>query len=147
MNSGAVQQLAHPVIRRHRPLGEWWGLAVAVVVTAVIGLALPPEPDRVRVTIENPTDHRLYINSSSPDDGSINYVAVIDPRSTATSDPVVDRGISWVLHLRTLGAPAGTVTVSRDDLIDGSFAVPMWVNDDLAAAGVPPDLATAPPGD
>jgi len=147
VSSGAVQQLANPVSRRHQPLGEWWGLVIAVVVTAVIGVALPPEPERVRVTIENPTDHRLYINSSTPDDGSVHYVAVIDPRSTATSDPVVDRGESWVLHLRTLGAPAGTVTVSRDDLVGGAFAIPKWVNDDLAAAGVHPDLAQAPPGD
>jgi RNA polymerase-binding transcription factor DksA len=50
---------------------------------------------------------------------------------------VIDRGPSWVLHLRTLGAPAGTIEVSRTDLVNGSLFIPISINDQLAAAGVP----------
>lgn len=122
-------------------VGEWWGLAVAVLITAVIGVLLPHEPSRVRVTIDNPTDHRLYIRASTPDDGSLSQVAVIEPRSSSTSHPVLDRGDPWVLHVRTLGSPAATMQVPRAELVDGSFTMPISINATLAAAGVPTDLS------
>ena len=145
MPSSVTDRLVGPASRHRTRLGEWWGLVVAVAATAVIGLALPHEPDRVEVTITNPTDHRLYINSSTADDGSISYVTVVEPRSTSTSHPAIDRGDNWVLHLRTLGTPAGTMTVTRSELIDGSFTIPISINDDLAAAGVPDDLPAGEP--
>lgn len=145
MPSSVTDRRVGPASRHRTRLGEWRGLAVAVVATAVIGVALPHEPERVEVTITNPTDHRLYINSSTPDDGSISYVTVVEPRTTTTSHPAIDRGDSWVLHLRTLGTPAATLTATRSELLDGSFTIPISINDDLAAAGVHPDVAPAPP--
>ena len=47
---------------------EWTGLVIAVLVTTVIGLILPVEPDRVTITIHNSTDYRLYIDAYTPDD-------------------------------------------------------------------------------
>lgn len=140
MPSSVTDRLVDPASRHRTRLGEWWGLVVAVGATAVVGLALPREPDRVEVTITNPTDHRLYINSSTPEDGSITYVTVVEPRSTTISHPAIDRGDEWVLHLRTLGTPAGTIAVTRSELVDGSFTIPVSINDDLAAAGVANDL-------
>ena len=43
-------------------------------------------------------------------------------------------------HLRTLGAPAGNIEVSRADLVKGSVVIPLSINDQLAAAGVPSDV-------
>lgn len=119
---------------------EWWSLVGAVVVTVSIGLMLPVEPDRVTVTIDNPTDHRLYINASTPDDTSLSFVTIVGPGATASMRDVIDRGAIWVLHLRTLGAPAGTIEVSRADLVNGSAVIPLTINGDLAAAGVPADV-------
>ncbi|WP_040494073.1 hypothetical protein [Ilumatobacter nonamiensis] len=119
---------------------DWWSLIVAVVVTVSIGLMLPAEPDRVTVTIDNPSDHRLYINASTPDDASLSFVTIVGPRATKSMPDVIDRGSTWVLHLRTAGAPAGTVEVSRADLVNGSAVIPSTIDDDLAAAGVPADV-------
>ena len=124
---------------------EWWGLAVAVAVTVAIGLLLPWEPDRVTVTITNPTDHVLYINTSTPSDDSLSQVLVVGARSTATADDVIDRGSQWVLHVRTLGTAAGTLETSRSELVDSSFTIPMWINEELAAAGVAPNVTDPNP--
>ena len=131
--------------RRGEAAAEWWSLAVAVVVTVAIGLVLPWEPDRVTVTITNPTDHVLYITTSTPNDDSLSQVLVVGPRSTATADDAIDRGSQWVLHLRTRGTSAGTLETSRSELVDGSFTIPKWVNDGLAAAGVVPDVTGPDP--
>lgn len=136
-----VDRLDH----RRDAAAEWWGLAVAVAVTVAIGLLLPWEPDRVAVTITNPTDHLLYITTSTPSDDSSSQVLVVGPRSTATADDVIDRGSQWVLDVRTLSSSAGTVETSRSELVDGSFTIPMWINDDLAAAGVRPDVTDPEP--
>jgi hypothetical protein len=119
---------------------EWWGSAVAVVVTVSIGLMLPHDPDRVSVTIDNPTDHLLYINATTPEDPTLSFVTIIGPRAVTSMPDVVDRGATWVLQLRTSGAPAGTIEVSRADLVNGSVRIPLSVNDELAAAGVPVDV-------
>ena len=37
------------------------------------------------------------------------------------------------------------MTVTRSELIDGSFTIPISINDDLAAAGVPDDLSAGEP--
>jgi hypothetical protein len=124
---------------------ESWSLVIAVAVTVAIGLTLPWEPDRISVTITNPTDHRLYIHASTPDDGSLSAVTVVSPRSAVTANDVLDRGPRWVLHLRTLGSPAGTIEAARTELMDGSFTVPISINDDLAAIGVPVDLPDPDP--
>ena len=99
--------------RRSDAAAEWRGLCVAVLVTVVIGLALPHEPDRFTVIVRNPTDHVLYIKASTPHDDSTSLVTIVGPRSTKVMPGVIDRGPSWVLHLRTLGAPAATMEVSR----------------------------------
>ncbi len=118
---------------------EWWSFAIAFVVMLAIAIVLPVGPDRVSVTIINPTDHRLYITSSTPTDDTRSSVLVVSPRSTATAHDVIDRGPRWVLHLRTLGASAGTIEATRTELSGGSFAVPESINDDLARAGIPTD--------
>ena len=126
--------------RRSDAAADWWSLCAAVLVTVVFGLALPHEPDRVTVSIENPTDHLLYIKASTPHDDTTSLVTIVGPRSTKVMPDVIDRGPSWVLHLRTLGAPAGTIEVSRTDLVNGSVVIPIAINDQLAAAGVPADI-------
>lgn len=149
MRLGVVERRTAPGDRRRDPSREWWGLAVAVVTTAVIGVSLPSGPDRIRPVVSNPTDHRLYIRASTPDEASTTLLAIVEPRSTWLGHPAIDRGPAWVLHVRTLGASAGTVDATRTELLDGSFTVPISVNDDLAAAGVPadvPDSATPPGG-
>lgn len=126
--------------RRSDAPAEWWGLVVAVVVTVLIGWSLPYEPDRVTATVNNPTDHRLYINASTPHDASLSFVTVVEPLSTKSMPDVVDRGPRWVLHLRTPGASAGNIEVSRADLVKGSVVIPLSINDQLAASGVPSDV-------
>lgn len=128
------------VSSRSGAAAEWWSLVGAVVVTVSIGLMLPVEQDRVTVTIDNPTDHRLYIKASTPDDTSLSFVTIVGPRASKSMPDVIDRGATWVLHLRTLGSHAGTIQVSRADLVNGSAVIPLTINDDLEAAGVPVDV-------
>ena len=128
------------VSRRSDAAAEWWSLLVAVMVTVSIGLMLPHESDRVTVTIDNPTDHRLYINASTPQDTTLSFVTIVGPRAAKSMPDVIDRGPTWVLHLQTLGATAGTIEVSRRDLVNGSVVIPLSINDELAAADVPVDV-------
>ncbi len=119
---------------------EHWSLVLAVTVTAVIAWLVPFEPDRLTATIDNPTDHTLYISASTPDDPTSTFVMTAAPRSTTSMPDVIDRGDSWVLRLRTVGAPAGQLDVSRSDLEGGSVVIPLSINEELAAAGVPTDV-------
>ncbi len=119
---------------------ERLSFVIAVAVTALIAWIVPFEADRLTVTIENPTDHTLYISASTPDDPSSTFVMTAAPRSTTSMPGVLDRGASWVLHLRTLGAAAGRLDVSRSDLEGGSVVIPLSINEALAAAGVPIDV-------
>lgn len=109
---------------RSRPAAEWWSLVVAVVVSVSIGLLLPHEPDRVTVTIENRSDHRLDITASTPDDPGLSFVTIVGPRTTKAVPYVVDRGPTWVLHLRIPGTRAATIEASRADLASGSLVIP-----------------------
>ena len=113
---------------------------MAVAVALLIALLLPHEPDRVAVTIDNPSDHQLYISASSPEDPTLSFVATVGPRTTTSTSDIIDRGSIWMLHLRTLGASAGSIEVSRADLVSGDVTIPLSINDDLAAAGVPVDV-------
>lgn len=131
--------------RRSNAVTDWWSLVVAAIVTATIGLSLPHEPDRVTVTIDNPLDHRLYVDASAPDDPGRTFVMIIEPRSTRSMPHVIDRGDEWVLHLRTRGAPAGTLTVSGADVAAGPITIPASVGDALVDAGVPDDLGDLRP--
>jgi hypothetical protein len=130
---------------RWEAAAESWSLVIAVAVTVAVGLFLPWEPDRVSVTVTNPTDHLIYVTTSTPSDGSLTQVIAVAPRSTTTAHDVIDRGSQWVLHLRTRGASAGTLETSRPELLGGSFTIPLWINDELAAAGVLPDVTDPEP--
>lgn len=125
---------------------EWVSLAVAATLVLVIGLLVPHEPDRVSVTIDNQTDHRMYISATTPVDPTASKVAIVSPRTLARTDGVLDRGEEWVLELRTLGSPAATMTVTRAELVDETFTIPPSVGERLAAAGVEPDVPSDGPG-
>ena len=116
---------------------EWTGLVIAVFVAAVIGLIVPSEPDRVTITIDNPTDYRLYINAHTPEDDSSTFVTIINPHATHTARGVVDLGPTWILELRTLGSAAGNLTVSHRDLTKATYTIPAEIDRQLKARRIP----------
>jgi hypothetical protein len=130
---------------RGEAVAEFWSVVIAVVITVAVGLVLPWEPERVSVTVANPTDHLIYVTTSTPTNASLTQVIAVPPRSATTADDVIDRGSQWVLHFRTRGASAGTLETSRSELLGGSFTIPTWINDELAARGVPPDVTDSEP--
>lgn len=112
------------VAPRSDTAAERWSLVVAVVVTLSVVWALPYEPDRVTVIVDNATEHRLYITASAPDDESLSFVTIVGPRSTKTMPDVVDRGPRWILHVETAGGQGGSIDVTRAGLVNGTFVIP-----------------------
>ena len=125
---------------------EWRILAILAIAVFAIGMTLPRGPDRVDVTIDNPTDYRLYIEASSPGDTASTHVVVVGPQTIVTTRDVIDRGAEWVLDIRSSGSAAGTLHVDREALVDGTFVVPSWVGDDLHDADVPSEVESPATG-
>lgn len=119
-----------------------WLVAVAAIVS-VVALLLPHEPDRVDLTMQNPTDYLLYISASTPDDTTMTPVAIISPRTAVEVTDVIDRGADWVLHVRAPGVDAGVLAVARTDLLDGTYTIPAAIGDQLVADGVVTDVELA----
>ena len=121
---------------------RWGALVIAVCLAIGFGVALPDGPSTITATVHNPTDYRLYIKASTPTDDTLSFVGVVGPGATLESPHVIDRGGDWILHLRTLGSPAGEIAVTRNELTSGSVRIPDSVTDDLEAAGVKPIAAS-----
>ena len=115
------------VALRSAAAAERWSLVVAVVVTLLVVWALPFEPDRVTVIVDNPTGHELTITATAPDDGSVSFVTIVGPRTTKSVPDVVDRGPRWILHVRIPGGPAGSLDVARADLVNGTLVIPATI--------------------
>ena len=140
-----TSSISERVERRAEPsdfFERWGALLIAVCIAIGFGVALPTDPPTVTATVHNPTDYRLYIKASTPTDDTLSFVGVVGPDATLESD-VIDRGDDWILHLRTLGSPAGEIVVARSELTGGSVRIPDSVTDDLQASGVKP-IAAAP---
>ena len=120
-----------------------WLFVVAAIVF-IVALLLPHEPDRLDVTMENPSDYLLYVSASSPADDTLTPVAIISPRTSVEITGVLDRGADWVLHISAAGRDAGSVAVDRADLVDGAYAIPSAIGDRLADEGVVSDIELAP---
>jgi hypothetical protein len=144
--SSSVQERGIVVVGGRWEAGaESWSLVIAIAITVAVGLLLPWEPDRVSVTVTNPTDHLISVTTATPSDSSLTQVITVAPRSTTTAHDVIDRGSLWVLHLRARGASAGMLEISRSELLGGSFTIPTWINDEHAETGVLPDVTDPEP--
>lgn len=140
-----TSSISERVERRAEPSDfyeRWGALVIAVCIAIGFGVALPTGPPTVTATVHNPTDYRLYVKASTPSDDTLSFVGVVGPDGTLESE-VIDRGSDWILHLRTLGSPAGEIAVTRSELTSGTVRIPDSVTDDLRAAGVKP-IAAAP---
>ncbi|MGA9276905.1 hypothetical protein [Ilumatobacter sp.] len=126
------------------PRAEWVSFLIGALIALVIGISLPFEANRVEITIHNPTDHRLYISATTPEDSTETPVAVVEAQATRTAD-VIDRGPDWTLHVRSTSTYSGTATATRTELTSGVYTIPTRIGDDFTAAGVIPDDNPAEP--
>ncbi|MGB0112584.1 MAG: hypothetical protein WBP59_05145 [Ilumatobacteraceae bacterium] len=134
------QSTAPPATATSTSRSETTWLLITAAVVLLIGVLLPLGPDRVDVTIQNPTDYLLYVSASTPVDDTLTPVAIVSPRTTLDVSDVIDRGDAWVLHVRSPGSDAGVLTVERASLLGGDYTIPTIIGDELAAAGVVSDV-------
>ena len=120
-------------------------LIVAAVAVAIALLAITSSmltgPDRVDLTIENPTAYHLSVDVRGAEDGSVLGVGTVSAESTGEFPRVIDQGEMWWFEFSYGGVVAAEVTVSRSALEAGSVVVPDSAGEVLRQAGLSP-----PPG-
>lgn len=121
------------------------GLAVAVVAaiaTVILLFAITSSlltgPDRVDVTIENPTAYTLDVEVRSGDGGTVHELGPIGSSSTRLFTGVIDQGDSWAFEFSYGGVPAGEVVVDRSEVEAGPVVVPDGAEAALDEADLPP---------
>jgi hypothetical protein len=131
----------------HRPadpkLGPSRLLIISAIVVGGVLIALAralPQPHHVpRLTIENPTDYSLLVETSNNTGNGWVPAAIVGPNTSVEARELVDQGDTWALRFRGQGRDGGTDLVTRDQLeaADWSYSIPTDVNDRLAEAGAP----------
>jgi hypothetical protein len=117
------------------------GLLAAAGVAAAVPLwfAFRP-PATVDLEVANPTDRRVDVSVRSADEEAIVQVGSVAPGDTYRFHEVLDQGEDWVITFTAGGTMGGSVEATAGDLDadDWSVEVPAEVEQQLAAAGVPP---------
>ncbi len=128
-----------------RPRPRRAGLAVAVVaaVAAIVVLfaitsSLLTGPERIDVTIENPTAYTLDVKVRGGDDGPVHELGPIGSGSTRAFAGVIDQGETWVFEFGYGGVLAGELTVEKSQVEAGPLIVPESAEAVLDEADLPP---------
>lgn len=131
-----------------RPRSRQVRSAVLIVVAIAVAIALftitssmLTGPDRVDLTIENPTAYPLSVEVRGAEDGSVLLVGTVSSERTDEFAGVIDQGEMWWFTFSYGGVVAAEVTVSQSALETGPVVVPDSAGEVLAQADVSP-----PPG-
>ncbi len=118
---------------------------VAMLATLIVGavllaavIALLADPDRVDVTIENPTSFDVDVGLRSADGGNRHALGTVDPGSSKSLSSVIDQGERWLFEFSYGGVDAPPLEVSRDVVTKGTVVVPGVVEELFVAAGLSP---------
>jgi len=116
----------------------------AVAVLTVGGLwtvqSFLAGPDKVEVTIVNPTEYDLDVLVRSPDSAARTVFGRVERDDTRTQPNLIDPGAEWVVTFHHDGTELGELRLSGDDLDDlgHTIEVPPEVTTRADEAGLVP---------
>ena len=95
-------------------------------------------PTFVDLTIVNPTAYDVYVDARSSGDPALVGLGRVRHGREAGFDGVLDQGDVWVFEFDYGGVDAGSLEVTREDLVDSDWRVevPTAVATELEAAGI-----------
>ena len=111
-------------------------LAIGAIGAALAGLLA--EPDRLDVTVDNPTPFPVSVEVRSSDGTERVTLGIASPRATRTFTRVVDHGDDWTFTFSYAGVHSEPVAVPRAAVADGAITVPDDVADRFRDAGLEP---------
>ncbi|MGZ8735162.1 MAG: hypothetical protein ACXW1M_08245 [Acidimicrobiia bacterium] len=117
------------------------GIVFAFVLVGITTLTRGPAfVDRL--TVVNPTRMPVEVSVAAPGSDDRLDIGAVAPRSRATFEDVVDMGDDWEMQLVANGRAEVRTTVSRAELIDGSwtFTVSEGLQSELTSRGGIPGL-------
>lgn len=137
--------LSRPTARPRNRQVRSVALIVAAIAATIALLAITSSmltgPDRVDLTIENPTAYHLSVEVRGAEDGSVHRLGTVSSESTRDLTGVIDQGEMWWFEFSYGGVIAAELTVSQSTLEAGPVVVPDSAGEVLAQAGLSP-----PPG-
>lgn len=113
------------------------GLAAAIALFFVTSSMLAG-PERVDLTIENPTAFPLRAEVSDASGGSVQGLGPISSESTRDFAGVLDQGETWVFTFSYGDVVAAEITVDRARVQSGPISIPDTADQTLRDAGLPP---------
>ncbi len=118
---------------------------VATLATLIVGAALLAavnallvDPDRVDLTVENPTQFDVNIDVRSLEGEGRLGLGTVDPGTSKSLSSVVDQGGRWLFEFSYGGVKAPPVEVSREVVTTGTVVVPEIVGELFLDAGLSP---------
>lgn len=112
-------------------------LIVGAVLIAAVN-SLLADPDRVDLTVENPTAFDVTVDVRSAEGGGRLGLATIDPGTSKSLSGVIDQGERWFFEFSYGGVNAPPLEVSRDVVTAGPVVVPAIVEQLFLDAGLSP---------
>jgi hypothetical protein len=117
-------------------------LAVVVLTVGALWVAqsLLAMPDKVAVTVANPTEYDVDVEVRAPDAAAVTVFGRIERGSTRTQPNLLDPGEEWLISFRHEGSDLGELRMSDAELDDlgHTIEVPSEVAAEALAAGLTP---------
>lgn len=125
-----------------RRLGVAIAIAIAVLAFGAAAIitttSLLAGPDRIDMTIENPTAYEISVEVSDASGGPTHELGRIGADSSRELRGIVDQGDTWSFAFSYGGIRAAEATLERDAILDGPVVVPSSVETVLADSDLPP---------
>lgn len=113
------------------------GLVAGAVLIAGASVFLV-DPDRIDLTIENPTGYRVHVEVRPTDGGSRLGLGTVSPDGSKTFPEVIDQGESWLFVYTYAGVTSPPVELSRESITDDTVVIPDSFAEQLRDAGLDP---------
>lgn len=118
---------------------------VLTIVAVVAGAALiagasvmMADPERVDITIENPTPYRVHVEVRPAEGGGRLGLGAVSPGTSMTFPRVIDQGERWLFEYSSGRVDSPPVEMSREALTNGAVVIPDSFEEQLRDAGLLP---------
>jgi hypothetical protein len=136
-----IEALGEPARLLRQRGGLWTRPGVCgLLVLGVLLTSCSSPPTVGRITIANRTDYNLDTEVTGRDRESWLPLAIVEARSEAVVQEVIDQGETWIFRFVHRGRPVGEVSLTRAELerSDWRVEVPEQIQQRFQQPGSPP---------